>query len=442
MTWGTGPSDCAPNPGASYDATHVFLTLDQGAIVVPAGTGGNQNSVANGINTAIVGGASPMTAFNTLIGLSGSQLSNALSQVSGVASGGVSQGVTHMTTSFLTTVLSPASGGGPNGGAPGALGFAREIGVGDWALSPVAAQAYAAVTPKDRRLRAEPYAPFAPKLTVWGQAYGGYNKTDGDAAVGTNDTTARTYGLATGFDYRVKPDLTVGFAIAAGSTNWGLSQNLGGGRSDVFQLGLYGVKKFGAGYVSGAVSYAWHDVTTDRTVTIAGSDRLQGQFNAHSFGARMESGYRFATPVVGVTPYAALQIQTFHTPGYDETAITGSNTFALSYDSRSTTVTRLELGSWFNKLFALKGGDALAIRTRVAWANDHTNGGNVSALFQTLPGSNFSVNGAQVAPNSALLSAAADYRLANRVTVGAQFDSEFSSRSQTYAGTGRLSYAW
>ena len=105
---------------------------------------------------------------------------------------------------------------------------------------------------------------------------------------GDGDTTARTYGLATGFDYRLKPDLTVGFALAGGSTNWGLSQNLGGGRSDVFQMGVYAVKKYGAAYLSGALSYAWHDVTTDRTVTIAGNDKLQGQLNAQSFGARAE----------------------------------------------------------------------------------------------------------------------------------------------------------
>src|SRR6185436_3221982 len=154
--------------------------------------------------------------------------------------------------------------------------------------------------------------------------YGGYNKTNGDAGAGTNDTTARTYGLATGFDYRVRYDLVLGFAIAGGTTNWGLSQSLGGGRSDVFQMGFYAVKKLGSGYVSGAVSYALHDVTTDRTVTIAGSDRLQSQFNAHSFGFRGEAGYRIAMPTVGVTPYLALQIQTFYTPGTSETAISGS----------------------------------------------------------------------------------------------------------------------
>ena len=58
--------------------------------------------------------------------------------------------------------------------------------------------------------------------------------------MGTNDTTARTYGATTGFDYHVNPNLLLGFALAGGGTNWGLSQGLGGGRSDVFQTGIYG----------------------------------------------------------------------------------------------------------------------------------------------------------------------------------------------------------
>ena len=431
------------NPHLVYDANNVFLVLDPGTIVLPSGAGSNQNKVASGINSAVQNGAAPPPGFDALLNLTGDALTNALSQVSGVSTGGASQGATQMMTSFLTTILSPASGGGPNSGAPGAIGFAREIGVGDWALSPVAAQAYAAVTPRDRRPpAAEPYAAFAPKLTVWGQAYGGYNKVDGVASAGASDTTARTYGLATGFDYRLMPDLTVGFALAGGSTSWGLSPNLGGGRSDVFQVGVYGVRTFGAAYVSGAVAYAWHDVTTDRSVTVAGTDKLESQFDAQSFGARAEGGYRFATLAGGVTPYAALQVQNFRTPAHSETAVTGSNTFALAYDASSTTVTRFELGSWFDRLFIVPDGSVLAIRTRVAWANDHSNGGSVSALFQTLPGSSFSVDGAKAAPNSALLSAAADWRLASRVTVGARLDSEFASRSQTYAATGRVSYAW
>ena len=57
------------------------------------------------------------------------------------------------------------------------------------------------------------------------------------------------------------------------------------------------------------MAYGWHDVTTDRTVAIAGLDQLQGRYNANSLGGRAEAGYRFHTPRMGVglTPYAAGQ---------------------------------------------------------------------------------------------------------------------------------------
>ena len=63
-------------------------------------------------------------------------------------------------------------------------------------------------------------------------------------------------------------------------------------------------------------------------------------------------------------------------------------------------------------------------------------------MFQTLPGSSFIVNGAAPAKNSALVSAGAELRLANGVTLLAKFDGDFAARSTTYAGTGTVRYAW
>ena len=305
-------------------------------------------------------------------------------------------------------------------------------------MSPEAAQAYAAVTPTDRR----PSSTFDRRWGIWGQAYGGLNKTSGDTGTGTHDTTSRSYGLATGADYRATADLMFGFALAGGGTNYGLSDGLGGGKSDVFQIGFYGSKQFGPAYVSAALSYAWHGMKTARTVTISGTDNLTATFNAHSFGGRLESGYKFDVPFVSITPYAALQMQQFRTPSYSETAASGSNAFALSYDAKSTTSTRTELGIWLDKMFALDRGNMLAIRTRAAWAHDHSSDQNTSAAFQALPGSSFTMNGAATVPNSALLSAGAEIRLASGVSFGAKFDGELAAGSQTYAGTGTVRSVW
>ena len=185
-----------------------------------------------------------------------------------------------------------------------------------------------------------------------------------------------------------------------------------------------------------------HNITTDRTITVAGSDHLTANFTAQSVGGRLETGYRFLTPYGGLTPYAAAQVQDFFTPSYGENAVSGSNVFALSYGSRSTVATRTELGAWFDKTMALEQGNALSLRLRAAWANDHQSNQEIGATFQTLPGASFTVNGAAPATNLALVTAGAEYRLANNVSVGAKFDGELASKSQTYAGTGTVRYVW
>ena len=58
-------------------------------------------------------------------------------------------------------------------------------------------------------------------------------------------STASDFGFAGGMDYHAAPDLKLGFALAGGGSNWSLAQNLGGGRSDVFQAAGYGIKHYG-----------------------------------------------------------------------------------------------------------------------------------------------------------------------------------------------------
>ena len=60
----------------------------------------------------------------------------------------------------------------------------------------------------------------------------------------------------------------------------------------------------GSAYISAALAYGWQDVTTDRTVTVAGVDQLRAQFNANAWSGRVEGGYRFVTPWIGDRPHA------------------------------------------------------------------------------------------------------------------------------------------
>ncbi len=204
---------------------------------------------------------------------------------------------------------------------------------------------------------------------------------------------------------------------------------------------MFGRHSFGAAYVSGALAYAWQDVTTDRTVAVAGTDSLRGNFDAHTFAARGETGYRFATAFAGVTPYAALQATSFHLPSYGEAAMSGSNQFALSFASQTTTNLRSELGARADNSFLTPDG-VLTLRGRLAWAHDSNTDRPVSAIFQALPGTTFTVNGARPSADSALVTAGAEMKWHNGFSLGGSFEGEFSDTTSRYAGKGALRYQW
>jgi uncharacterized protein with beta-barrel porin domain len=246
--------------------------------------------------------------------------------------------------------------------------------------------------------------------------------------------------VAAGADYRISPNTLAGFALAGGGTNFSVN-GFGSGRSDLFQAGAFIRHNVGPAYITGALAYGWQDITTDRTVTVAGIDRLRAQFNANAWSGRIEGGYRFVSQGFGWTPYAAGQFTTFELPAYAEQAIVGVNTFALTYASKSITDTRSELGLRTDKSFALQNG-IFTLRGRAAWAHDYNPDRAIGATFQTLPGASFVVNGARQAADAALVTGSAEMKWINGWSAAATFEGEFSNVTRSYAGKGVVRYAW
>ena len=279
---------------------------------------------------------------------------------------------------------------------------------------------------------------FDQRWTVWGASYSGSSTTNGDPVVGSNNVTANTFGFAGGADYRFTPDTAAGFALAGGGTNWGLAQGLGGGRSDAFQAGVYGITHDGPAYLAAALAFTNNWFTTSRTAL---GDQLTASFAGQSFGARLEAGYRYAAmPALGVTPYAAVQAQSFHTPAYSETDVTGGG-LGLSYNAMNASDVRSELGARFDDLQVIDGMPVV-LRARVAWAHDWVSNPALGAVFESLPGASFVVNGAAPPPDSALASLGAQFYFTPALSLLAKFDGEFAPGAQTYAGSGTLRYTW
>ncbi len=438
---GTFDSVSVTNPALArarlgYAGNDVLLTLDPGLLspVLPGFASINQRNVAAGIDNALLGGANPPPGFDALFNLSGAQLGNALTQASGEAATGVQQTSFTAMERFLTTILDRWFGSGDNGqpSSLGAMQFGDSV-----AMQGAPREAYAAMTtkaPAGAGLYTQPWS-------VWGAGYGGSQSTDGNAELGSNAISARALGVAAGADYRLSPGTRVGFALGGGGTNFNLSNGLGGGRSDLFQAGVFVRHSIGDTYLAGALAYGWQDVTTDRTVTIAGSDRLRGQYNANAVSGRFEAGHRYLTPWAALTPYLAGQFTTLYLPSYGEQTIAGANTFALNYAARSVTAPRSEFGLRADRVYGVDNA-VLTLRGQAAWTHDFNTDRSIAATFQSLPQAGFIVNGAAQGRDGARMTAGAELNWLNGFSIAGGLEGEFTAVSTTLSAKAVGRYRW
>ena len=413
----------------SYSATDVFLNLTAN-LGGGGGLGGNQQSIATSINNAFNSGGTLPTGLVNLFNLSGAPLAHALTQVSGETATGSQQATFNAMGQFMGVMTDPFMGrGGGINGSNSAIGYSATS-------NPT--NAFAMFT------KAPPIAPtLEQRWSVWAAGFGGSQSTLGSLSTGSNNTTSAIAGTAVGADYLFSPNTIAGFALAGGGTNFSVA-NGGSGRSDLFQAGAYVRHNQGPAYVSAALAYGWQDITTNRTVTVAGLDQLRAEFNANAWSGRVEGGYRFVPASAfgtGITPYAAAQFVTFDLPAYAEQAIIGSNDFALGYNAKTVTDTRTELGVRTDQPFVMPGG-LLIFRTRLAWAHDYNPDRSIAATFQALPGASLVVNGAAQAADSALATASLEMKWRNGWSAAGTFEGEFSDVTTSYAGKGVVRYQW
>ncbi|MGJ5034168.1 autotransporter domain-containing protein [Bradyrhizobium sp. HKCCYLRH3059] len=409
----------------SYDANNAFLNL-----TMSSSGNINQQNVSNALSNYFNTNGSIPVVFTGLTPAG-------LTQISGETATGSQQTTFNAMTQFMGVMTDPFIGGrGDQGSAPsGAIGYAEET------------LAFASKrNPNDALAAIYTKAPAAPVVrpgwSVWAAGFGGSQTTDGNTALGSNNTTSNIYGTAVGADYRFSPSTIAGFSMAGGGTTFSVA-NGGSGRSDLFQAGAFVRHTVGPAYISAALAYGWQNITTNRTVTVAGVDQLRANFDANTFAGRVEGGYRFVSPWMGfgITPYAAAQFTTFSLPGYAENAVSGANTFALRFGSQNVTDTRSELGLRTDKAYALADG-VFTLRSRFAWAYDFNPSRSAGATFQTLPGASFVVNGARQAQNSALTTVSAEMKWRNGWSAAASFEGEFSDVTRSYAGKGIVRYTW
>lgn len=416
----------------AYDASNVYLVLDM-ALAQYTGLNRNQQAVASAISGYFNANGSILADFGALSPAG-------LTLVSGETGTGSVQAGLLVSDRFVEIITDPfvAGRGGDFGSDPAAADpaafVAEPAGRGDRLSSDAA---YAALLGKQSAHSADIVAQaFLARWKGWGAAYGATSTFAGNATIGSQDSAHRLFGVAAGADYRLGDSL-VGFALGGAGSSFALENGLGGGSSGSFNAGLYGSQQFGSFYVTGAVAYGFHAARHSRTV---GADTLSARFNAHSLSARVEGGYRFEMAAAALTPYAAVQATSMFLPAYSETS-SGAAVFALNYARQTASAARFEFGAKVDRSFAM--GDALlTLRGRAAWVHNAGATRAITAGFQQLPGTSFTIYGAPQARNAALVSAAAEIAWPSGFAASLSAQGEFATRATSFSASAKLSYRW
>jgi autotransporter-associated beta strand protein len=298
------------------------------------------------------------------------------------------------------------------------------------------------------RIGAKTQGASEPHWELWGSVFGVTSTAQGSADIGTSRLNAQTAGLSMGAEYHFGPDVVAGIAGAGGHNTWSVKQSLGSGRSDEYMFGAYADWRIGQGYVSASADVGDHTSQTDRTAVSI--EELKAKYSGSVYGGRFETGYAFPAGTVSITPYAAIQAQSFKTPTYSEVD-TAKGDFGLTYNGQTSSDTRTELGARFDVLTPVGEKSQLVLGLRAAWAHDMFGAPGMNATFNAalqpgaLPGANtsFAVNGAMPGKDAGLISLSAKMLVSSHLSFDAKFDGgEFSNGSQTYGVSGAVRIVW
>lgn len=261
------------------------------------------------------------------------------------------------------------------------------------------------------------------RLAAWGAAFGSWGSFDGDGNASSLDTS--TGGFLTGFDGLVNESIRLGLMAGYSHSSFHADGRSSSASSDNYHLGLYGGTQWGAvGFRSG-LAYSWHDIETSRSVIIPGfADSLSGDYDAGTFQAFGELGYRIDTTVASFEPFANLAYVNLRSDGFSESG----SAAALSGHSETTETTFTTLGLRASSNLMLGTMKSVA-RGTLGWRHafgDVTPG----ATHSFAGGEAFTVAGVPIAENSAVIEAGLDLTVTEAATVGVSYQGQFGSGVQ------------
>ncbi len=436
-------------PALSYDTNNVFLTILPSAPVtaangttVPdyrtAATTGNQLNIASGLTYAGIlnSGAGPIlnalnqltvpqaqAAFDSLTGEGISGAQNAAFTAGRLFTGGIADQILLF------------------GGAPNSVVVPTAPAAATLAYAPT--QAFA--TPI--RVR-EPLPASRPLYSwrAWGVGYGASQTINANAVLGNAQQRIGMGGGAVGVDYTWAPGMLTGIAVGGSDGSFSVGARQTSGSTTGGHAAWYTLAEFGNVYAASTTSVSVFGNRTTRTVGGFGGlngEILRGNFTSTEFRSRVEFGYRFGIAQgVTLTPFYAVEAAKLRSDGFTETPLAGAGIFALNVRGQTASSVPMFFGARLTGDLDLGNGMRLRPSVQAAYVAEFAPVRNQIAGLANLPGAAFIADGARPARASVQVKTGAELALLDNVAISANFDGEFSNRSNTYAGKGAIKVRW
>lgn len=267
--------------------------------------------------------------------------------------------------------------------------------------------------------------------TFWSQAYGAWGSVDGDGNAARLSQSAG--GLLVGADGRIGR-WRLGLMSGFGHSSFDSGDRRSSGSSQDYHLGVYGGSAWGALALRAGAIYTWHDAETRRSVSIPGLDQhLSSDSDAATLQAFGELGYEIRLGRTRVEPFLNVTHARLRADGYIE----HGGSAALSAPDSTLDTTFTTLGARAETRVQL-GTTQATLSGTLGWR--HASGDVTPTMRQRFVagGTPFTVAGAPIARNSALLEAGLDVRIARATTLGIAYTGRFASDTRDHGLTATL----
>jgi outer membrane autotransporter protein len=412
--------------GLSYTSIDALLNLTAnlggGTSLLGGGLPGNQQRVATALNAYFNAGGGLPPNFVNLYGLSGTNLASALAALSGEGTSAAQQAVFNSRGQFFDAALSQAA-------------LLLDSGPTQYALAAAAPVAIPTLT----------------GWRVWAAGFGNAGNLDGLATnPGSAKATFTNGGGSAGIDYRVNPNILVGFTAGGADASFDVSDRYTHGSASGVNLGLYGMAMLGSGvYVQGVLSYGYYNNDIHRDPVgenIGPTENARGSFGSNLFGGRFEAGWKNTFGQVNLTPFASIQFDALSQNAYSESTVVNGTTMpgimGLHYSSHRVTSVPLSLGLQVDGSFPVGDGMTITPSARISWVHEFGSTRAISAAFLVAPDFAFGVRGAAAAEDAARMDAGLSVRFSPQFVLYGNFVGVFSGAGTTAGGLGGLKYTF